>query len=441
MIIRLLPCFSLIILSIINHQSLAFNYKYFYDLHNPVYQNGQGQYYSFCSFNWNQTCGYRSQPNTIPFQIIDEFEQLSSLGMMILDISKIDRHSDNDHDQPIGARISGRYYPAYNFTKGCLMIKSLTYGPAISHWFLRQRDRNDRTIYHYTNKWQSKMALTNIDEYWQFLSLPIDLSNGAVQFFIDVHSSILTDKKMIKVPETPYGQPSDSELISGKIDDIDVYILGRHGRQHDISPTNVNYRANLCTLKQLGCTHILTTSACGSLKQSIAPGHLGIMDQYIDRTNVRGGRSFYKVAHIPQPRPYDPKLQEIFYQSACEAGYKCHPSLTAVCIEGPRFSTLAESRLYQSWGADLVGMTMVPEVQLANELGLIYATIALVTDYDCWHPEEFAVSVDVVNKTLAEVSKKAKDVLVRSIKKIKQIDWTKTIEHKAMIARNAIMAK
>ncbi|OTF77263.1 S-methyl-5'-thioadenosine phosphorylase-like protein [Euroglyphus maynei] len=417
----------------VNHH-YATNAQYYYHLHNPVYQNNDGQYYSFCSFDWNQTCGYRSQPNSLPFYLRDEIETLSSLGMMVFDVSKVDRN------QAIGARISGRYYSAYNFTKGCLMIKSLTYGPAISHWMLRQRDHTDRILYHYMNDWQTKMSHTNIDSYWTFLSLPIDLSNGAVKFFID-DSTILTNIKMVKVSETPYGLPSDSELVFGQIDDVDVYILGRHGHDHDISPSNVNYRANLWTLKQLGCTHILATSACGSLKESIAPGHLGIMDQYIDRTNVRGGRSFYKVAHIPQPRPFDPTLQDILYKSAIEAGYICHPSLTAVCIEGPRFSTLAESRLYQSWGADLVNMTMVPEVQLANELGLIYATLALVTDYDCWHSDELSVSVDLVTKTLRELSTKAKDVLVRSIKHIKQIDWTKNLENKAMIARNSIMVE
>lgn len=180
MIIRLLLCSLVIIILIVNH-NYAINARYYYDLHYPVYQNDNGQYYSFCSFDWNQTCGYRPQPNTLPFYVSDEIETLSSLGMMIFDVSKVDR------DQASGARISGRFYPAYNFTRGCLMIKSLTYGPAISNWILRQRDRTDRILYHYTNNWQSKMARTNLDEYWTFLSLPIDLRNGGVQFFFDVH--------------------------------------------------------------------------------------------------------------------------------------------------------------------------------------------------------------------------------------------------------------
>ncbi|KAF7494010.1 S-methyl-5'-thioadenosine phosphorylase [Sarcoptes scabiei] len=258
---------------------------------------------------------------------------------------------------------------------------------------------------------------------------------------LDQDSAILNGSSLIEVKETPYGPASDASIVHGKIDDVDVYIIGRHGRHHQISPTNVNYRANLWTLKEIGCTHVLTTSACGSLKESIAPGHLGILDQYIDRTSIRSGRSFYRVAHIPQARPFDLELQEIFMECAAEAGYQCHKSLTAVCIEGPRFSTLAESNLYRNWGADLVNMTIVPEAQLASELGLIYGTLALITDYDCWHSDEFSASVELVTKVLSELSTRAKDVLVRSISKIKQIDWTAKINQKAAIARSAIMVK
>lgn len=258
---------------------------------------------------------------------------------------------------------------------------------------------------------------------------------------LDQDSSILKDRKSIPVGETPYGLPSDQELVSGKIGDVEVYILARHGRNHDISPTNVNYRANLWTLQSLGVTHVLATTACGSLKEALAPGHLAIVDQYIDRTNIRQGRSFYKVCHVPQQQPFDRKMQQILVDSCKEASYTCHPSVTAVCIEGPRFSTLAESKLYQSWGADLVNMTLVPEAQLATELGLAYASLALVTDYDCWHSEELSVSVELVMKTLKELSTKAKDVLVRAIGKINAIDWSETIEFKKKLAQNSIMAK
>lgn len=258
---------------------------------------------------------------------------------------------------------------------------------------------------------------------------------------LDQDASILQDRKMLPVPETPYGSPSDPEVVHGKIDGIEVFILGRHGRKHDVSPSNVNYRANLWTFRQLGVTHVLATTACGSLKESIAPGDLAVIDQYIDRTNIRGGRSFYKVAHIAQPRPFEPALQEILVKSATEAGYKVHPSVTAVAIEGPRFSTLAESRLYQSWGADLVNMTLVPEVQLASELGFLYASLALITDYDCWHSDELSVSVDFVMNMLKTLSGKAKDVIVRAISKIKAVDWTEAIEKRQKAAKVAIMVE
>ncbi|KAI2809707.1 hypothetical protein RDWZM_003099 [Blomia tropicalis] len=258
---------------------------------------------------------------------------------------------------------------------------------------------------------------------------------------LDQDATILQDRNVVPVPETPFGKPSDPEVIHGTIHGIEVYILGRHGRNHDVSPTNVNYRANLWTLKQLGVTHILATTACGSLKESMAPGHLAVIDQYIDRTNIRGGRSFYKVAHIPQPKPFEPKLQTVLFESAKEAGYSVHPTVTAVAIEGPRFSTLAESRLYQSWGADLVNMTLVPEVQLASELGFVYASLALVTDYDCWHSDELSVSVEFVTKMLQSLSTKAKDVLVRAVEKIANTDWSEIIEQRQNAAKNAIMVE
>lgn len=258
---------------------------------------------------------------------------------------------------------------------------------------------------------------------------------------LDQDTTILKDFSIKKATSTPWGDPSSNEIVSGKIDDVEVFILARHGKKHNINPTHVNYRANLWILKEFGCTHILATSACGSLKEAISPGHFGILDQYIDRTTVRGGRSFYRVAHIPQSKPFDPQLQEILWKSTQELGYTCHRPMTIVCIEGPRFSTLAESQLYQSWNADAVGMTQVPEVPLASELGLIYASLALVTDYDCWHSEETSVSVDCVSKTLENLSKKAKEVLILSISYIKQQDWTETIKQKQSIARSSIMAE
>lgn len=271
------------------------------------------------------------------------------------------------------------------------------------------------------------------------ISIKIGIIGGSG---LDQDDSILLNKQLVPVPETPFGLPSDPEVVHGTIDGVEVYILGRHGRKHNINPTNVNYRANLWTLHQLGVTHILATTAVGSLKESIEPGDLAILDQYIDRTCIRGGRSFYTVAHIPQGKPFETRLQQVLFDSAREAGYTIHPATTAVAIEGPRFSTLAESRLYQAWGADLVNMTLVPEVQLASELGLIYASLALVTDYDCWHvDDQLTVSVDCVMKRLATLSVKAKNVLVRSVTKIKSIDWTNVLEERQSVAKMAVMVE
>ena len=258
---------------------------------------------------------------------------------------------------------------------------------------------------------------------------------------LDQDGSILTNREMVPVPETPYGLPSDPEVVHGTINGIEIYIMGRHGRKHDVSPTNVNYRANLWTFRSLGVTHVLGTTACGSLKHKLAPGDLAVVDQYIDQTKIRAGRSFYKVCHIPQPQPFDRKLQSILVECCNEASYTCHPSVTAVVIEGPRFSSLAESKLFQSWGADLVNMTLVPEAPLASELGLVYASLALVTDYDCWHSDELSVSVDFVTKMLQTISVKAKDVLVRAITKIATVDWTDNIETKTRLARDAVMVE
>lgn len=258
---------------------------------------------------------------------------------------------------------------------------------------------------------------------------------------LDQDTELLQDKREVTVPTTKYGDPSDTIVIEGTLSGVPVAIMGRHGRNHSINPSNVNYRANLWTLKHvLGCNVILVTSACGSLKEEIKPGDLGIFDQYIDRTCGGRERSYYAVSHIGQAAPYDPKLQRVLEESCKEAGFTVHPNLTAVCIEGPRFSTLAESKLYRNWGADLVNMTTVPETQLAGELGIPYASLALVTDYDCWHVDEHeCVTVELVTERLRELSKKAKKVLAIAVKKVAQLDLIDHIKTKEEQARAAIM--
>ncbi|KAI1286068.1 S-methyl-5'-thioadenosine phosphorylase [Halotydeus destructor] len=257
---------------------------------------------------------------------------------------------------------------------------------------------------------------------------------------LDQDADVLLDKRTVPVPKTPFGEPSDSEVIEGKIANVTVYILGRHGKHHTVSPSNVNYRANIWAMKELGCTHLLVTTACGSLKEEIAPGQFAVLDQYIDRTSGKRQNSFYTVAHIGQAQPFNRRVQSIVEQSCKKLGYVCHTNETAVTIEGPRFSTLAESRLYQSWGAGIVNMTAVPEAQLAAEAGLIYASIALVTDYDVWREnEDEHVSVEVVMNRLKELGAKAKQVLVMAVTEIGAQDWKADIAKYKAAVEIAIM--
>ncbi len=184
---------------------------------------------------------------------------------------------------------------------------------------------------------------------------------------------------------TPFGNPS-SPMKVGKINEVDVVLLARHGRGHTIMPSNVNNQANIWALKELGCTHILASTACGSLREEIRPGDFVFLDQFIDRTTKRK-QTFYekdKVCHIPMADPFCPQMRAALAKAGQRRGLRCHPSGTVVTIEGPRFSTRAESKLFQSWGADVINMSTVPEVVLAREAGICYAAVAMSTDYDCW---------------------------------------------------------
>ncbi|CAI8030476.1 S-methyl-5'-thioadenosine phosphorylase [Geodia barretti] len=189
---------------------------------------------------------------------------------------------------------------------------------------------------------------------------------------------------------TPFGKPSDC-LITGTIQGTPCVLLSRHGRRHGLSPTQVNYRANMYALKEEGCTHVIVTTACGSLQEHIHPGDIVIIDQFIDRTTKRP-LTFYDgtpggpvgVSHIPMADPFCNRTRSVLARAVESLGISFHRKGTVVTIEGPRFSTRAESCLFRSWGAELVNMTTVPEVCLAKELGMCYASIALPTDYDCW---------------------------------------------------------
>jgi 5'-methylthioadenosine phosphorylase len=201
---------------------------------------------------------------------------------------------------------------------------------------------------------------------------------------------------------TPFGEPSD-ELIMAELDGLSVVFLPRHGRGHRISPTDVNYRANIDALKRAGVTDILALSAVGSLREDLPPGTFVIPDQFIDRTFART-KSFFGtglVAHVSMARPVCARLGALAEAAAQEAGVACVRGGTHLVMEGPQFSTRAESELYRSWGCAVIGMTNMPEAKLAREAELCYATVAMVTDYDCWHPGHEAVTVTEVLATMA----------------------------------------
>ncbi|KAM9167401.1 S-methyl-5'-thioadenosine phosphorylase [Mergus octosetaceus] len=236
-----------------------------------------------------------------------------------------------------------------------------------------------------------------------------------------------------KYVDTPYGKPSDA-LILGKIKNVSCVLLARHGRHHTIMPSNVNYRANIWALKEENCSHVLVTTACGSLREEIQPGDLIMIDQFIDRTTKRhytlyDGQcsALPGVCHIPMAEPFCTKTREVLIEIAKKLGLQCHSKGTMITIEGPRFSSRAESLMFRSWGADVINMTTVPEVILAKEAGMSYASIAMATDYDCWKEHEETVSVDKVLKTLKENANKATSILLSAIPLIGSMEWTDTL--------------
>jgi 5'-methylthioadenosine phosphorylase len=210
----------------------------------------------------------------------------------------------------------------------------------------------------------------------------------------------LTDIKEVR-PETPFGKPSDA-IVVGKLGGVGIAFLPRHGKGHRLYPTGVPYRANIYALKALGVEFIISSNSCGSFKEELKPGHLLIPDQIIDRTRQRASTFFDEgvVAHIQFADPFCPVLSDIVYSAAREAGATVHKGGTFVAMEGPAFSTRAESRLYKSWGADVLGMTVLPEAKLAREAEICYASIACITDYDSWHETKESVSVEAILTTM-----------------------------------------
>lgn len=235
-----------------------------------------------------------------------------------------------------------------------------------------------------------------------------------------IGGSGLDDPKLLKEVnekevDTPYGKPS-SKLTIGKYQGKEVVILARHGKDHSVYPTGVNYRANIWALKEAGCKVVLATTAVGSLREEITPGDIVFPDQFIDFTNHR--KLTYhddKVIHAAMADPFDRQLREILIETAKKIGISFHPKGTVITIEGPRFSTRAESHMFRMWGADIINMSTVPEVCLANELGLKYQSIAMSTDYDCWKKNEEPVTFEMVMKTMKENAEKVKELLLEAI--------------------------
>lgn len=232
---------------------------------------------------------------------------------------------------------------------------------------------------------------------------------------------IMKDAKKQKV-NTPYGAISDLAIV-GTVKGVDVVVIPRHGDSHRIYPTNINFRANIWAMKELGVTHIIAPTACGSLREEIKPGHLVFIDQFIDRTTKRH-QTFYEgveVCHISMAEPFCKKIRGILIDGAKSLKIPYHKKGTMITIEGPRFSTKAESNLFRTWGADTINMTTVPEAVLAREAGICYQPIAMSTDYDCWHESQEKVTVDMLLETMHKNAGNVKKVMIDAISKIK--DW------------------
>jgi 5'-methylthioadenosine phosphorylase len=224
----------------------------------------------------------------------------------------------------------------------------------------------------------------------------------------------LEDREWRRV-HTPWGEPSDA-LLFGRLAGVRCVFLPRHGRGHPTPPSELNYRANIDALKRAGCTEVLSLSAVGSLNGDLPPGHFVIVDQFIDRTFARVSSFFGKgcVAHVSMAHPVCARLGDALEESARELGLPHRRGGTYLAMEGPQFSTKAESELYRAWGCDVIGMTNLPEAKLAREAELCYATVAMVTDFDCWHPEHDHVTVEVVVRVLLANADKAK-ALVKAV--------------------------
>ncbi len=229
---------------------------------------------------------------------------------------------------------------------------------------------------------------------------------------------IIRDVRQVKMG-TPYGSLS-SDISIGRIGSTEIALINRHGKGHRIAPSLINNRANIWALKEIGVKHIIATTACGSLREEIEPGHIVFPDQFLDWTRGRKSTFFEgdQVAHISMADPFCEKLRQVLMEVASELGIRHHKSATVVTIEGPRFSSRAESRMFRTLGADIVNMSTVPEVVLAREAGICYASIAMSTDYDSWHVSEAPVTWEMIVATMKTNVESVKQIFFNSIGRI-----------------------
>jgi len=235
----------------------------------------------------------------------------------------------------------------------------------------------------------------------------------------------ILDQPRDSTVSTAWGNPS-AALKFGQIAGVEVVLLARHGRAHTLPPSQVNYRANIQALKDAGCTHILATTAVGSLREEIGRGDLVIVDQFIDFTKQRAmsfHQSFapHQPVHTPMAEPFDAALRAILIDACAQRGFTFHRTGTVVTIEGPRFSTRAESRMFRAWGADIINMSVATEAALANEAGIPYAAVAMSTDYDCWKTDEEPVTWDAILAVFNDNAKKVTTLLVDAIARVARL--------------------
>ena len=241
------------------------------------------------------------------------------------------------------------------------------------------------------------------------------------------------EKTKWKKIKTPWGSPSD-EILTAKLGKEEICFIPRHSRGHKINPSNINFRANIDAMKQLGVTDLISVSAVGSLKESLEPGKFVIVDQFIDRTFSRI-KTFFNdeiVAHVSMAKPISPGLADCCEAALKKLNIQSQRGGTYVVMEGPQFSTLAESNLYRKWDADVIGMTNMPEAKLAREAEIRYCTVAMVTDYDCWHPEHEEVDVNMVIQTLTKNAANAQNMIKEIIKTFKDYSVEKDPANKCL---------